>query len=82
MEKENLPKTLGQRCRAARKMKGMTQNDLAMKINMTSQNISKLEKEGIRDVVTEMNISEALGCSLREDAIDKEGTVGEIGKEI
>ena len=82
MEKENLPKTLGQRCRAARKMKGMTQNELAMKINMTSQNISKLEKEGIRDVVTEMSISEALGCSLREDAIDKEGTVGEIGKEI
>ncbi|MCR5604502.1 MAG: helix-turn-helix domain-containing protein, partial [Lachnospiraceae bacterium] len=82
MNDNSLPKFLGDQCRKYRKMKGLTQAELGEMIGTTDQTISNYETSGISRVETEAEISKALGVNLRDDVADKEGNVGEVGKEI
>lgn len=82
MEDKILSVFLGEQCRKYRKMRGLTQEDLAEKLNTTAQTISNYERSGIRDVDVEEQIASILKVNLREETADKEGTVGEVGKEL
>lgn len=82
MDNKTLSVFLGEQCRKYRKMCGMTQEDLAEKMNTSVQTISNYERNGIKDVEVEEEIASILGKNLREKTADKEGTVGEVGKEI
>lgn len=73
---------IGTRCRRFRSTLGWTQKDLADAIGTTPQNISKYEKEGIHDIDIIEALSAALGYDLTSDEMDREGQLGEIGKEI
>ncbi|WP_051200782.1 helix-turn-helix domain-containing protein [Butyrivibrio sp. XPD2002] len=73
---------MGIRCRQIRMVKGMSQRELAEKLNVTPQTVSKWEKEGIPNLDNIYAISDALGQNLLDDQIDQEGSVGEVGKEI
>lgn len=82
MSKQNLPVFLGNQLRKYRRMQNITQEKFAEMLGTTAQTISNYERSGIKDVEVEEEISKALGRSLREDLADKEGEVGEVGKEI
>ncbi len=82
MNEISLPEFLGNQCRKYRRMRGLTQAQLGDLIGVTEQSISNYETNGISKVEIEDTISKALGVNLREDAADKEGIVGEVGKEI
>ena len=82
MEKETTSKILGQRLRKFRIAHGWSQADLAEKANTSSQNISKLEREGIKSTDDINLYSDLLGTDLWKNEIDTEGPVGEIGMEI
>ena len=75
-------KECGIRCRQIRMSKGMSQQALAEKINVTPAAISKWEKEGISNIDHIMKISNALGQDITSDQFDQEGSLGEVGKEI
>ena len=75
-------KECGIRCRQIRMSKGMSQQALAEKINVTPAAISKWEKEGISNIDHIMKISNALGQDITSDQFDQEGALGEVGKEI
>ena len=82
MSEERLSISLGRNLKKYRKMKGLTQEDLARDMNTTFQTISNYECKGITDVDVERELSRVLGVDLRENIADKEGIVGEVGKEI
>lgn len=82
MSEERLSISLGRNLKKYRKMKGLTQEDLAIDMNTTYQTISNYECKGITDVDVERELSRVLGVDLRENIADKEGIVGEVGKEI
>jgi len=82
MSEKNLSTFLGEQCRKYRKIQGLTQEELAVRLNTTAQTVSNYERQGIKDVDTEEAVAKALGVNLREETADKEGTVGEVGKEI
>ena len=73
---------IGQRCRRMRQVQGISQQDLAKKLNTTPQNISRYETQGISNIDVIQKASEVLGHDLLQDEMDTEGTVGEIGIEI
>ena len=75
-------KECGIRCRQIRMSKGMSQQALAEKINVTPAAISKWEKEGISNIDYIMTISNVLGQDITSDQFDQEGALGEVGKEI
>ena len=79
---EDMAMEIGQRCRRVRMAHGLSQQALADLAGTTAQNISKYEKNGISDIFWIKKLSELLGTDLQNDEIDKEGSVGEIGKEI
>lgn len=81
-ENRDYSKECGIRCRQIRMSKGMSQQALAEKINVTPAAISKWEKEGITNIDHIMNISNALGQDITSDQFDQEGSLGEVGKEI
>lgn len=60
----------------------MSQQELADKAHTTFQNISKLEREGVKNIDDIKLFSRILGTNLLEEEIDVEGSVGEIGMEI
>lgn len=72
----------GVRCRQIRMSKGMSQQQLAEKMNVTSAAVSKWEKEGISNIDHIKKISDVLGQDITADQLDQEGSIGEIGKEI
>lgn len=82
MKQKNISTFLGEQCRKYRKILGITQEELAEKMNTTPQTISNYERMGIKDVDVEKEISSILGVDLREDTEDNEGEPGELGKEI
>ncbi len=82
MKQNNISTFLGEQCRKYRKILGITQEELAEKMNTTPQTISNYERMGIKDVDIEKEISSILGVNLREETEDNEGTPGELGKEI
>lgn len=82
MSEINTSKFLGEQLTYYRKRKGLTQGKLAELMHTTPQTISNYERLGIKDTDVEGEISHALGVNLREKPADKEGTVGEVGKEI
>lgn len=66
-EKENEAKNLGERLSAARKAKGLTQDDFAKKLDVTPQAISKWENSlSCPDILLLPKISEILGISIEE----------------
>lgn len=82
MKQNNISTFLGEQCRKYRKILGITQEELAEKMNTTPQTISNYERQGIKDVDVEREISSILGVNLREETEDNEGEPGELGKEI
>lgn len=82
MSEKSISIFLGEQLRHYRKQKGWTQEELAEKANTTAQTISNYERFGIKDTDIEAELSRILGKNLRERAEDREGTVGEVGKEI
>ncbi len=72
----------GVRCRQIRMAKGMSQQQLADMLHVSSAAISKWEKEGISDINNIMKLSDALGQDIMADQFDQEGSIGEVGKEI
>lgn len=82
MDNKEYAKECGLRLRRIRMAKNMSQQELADKMFTTPQNVSKWEKEGIRDIDTIKNISGILGQDLLSDERNEEGVVGEIGKHI
>lgn len=81
-ENRNYAKECGIRCRQIRMSKGMSQQALADKINVTAAAISKWEKEGIANIDQIMRISNALGQDITADQFDQDGAISEVGKEI
>lgn len=73
---------IGQRLRRYRNLMGLSQKNLADLIATTPQNISKYEKEGLRDIEAIQRLSAALGHDLLTDERDEEGEIGEVGQEI
>ena len=73
---------VGLRIKNARAAKGWSQAELAEKVETTSQNISKFEKNGLSDMNWIATIGNVLDVDLLENTIDVEGSVGEIGREI
>lgn len=66
-EKTAPPETLGERFAAARKIKGLTQDDLAKYLDVTPQAISKWENNlSCPDILLLPKISEILGISIEE----------------
>ena len=66
-EKAAPPETLGERFAAARKIKGLTQDDLAKYLDVTPQAISKWENNlSCPDILLLPKISEILGISIEE----------------
>ena len=58
---------LGKRIAAARKGAGLTQNDLALKVGVTAQAVSKWERgNACPDIAILDEIADALGMSLIE----------------
>jgi tellurite methyltransferase len=58
---------LGKRIAAARKGAGLTQNDLALKVGVTAQAVSKWERgNACPDIAILDEIADALGISLIE----------------
>lgn len=82
MKQKNISTFLGEQCRKYRKILGITQEELAEKMNTTPQTISNYERMGIKDVDVENEISSILGVDLREETEENEGEPGELGKEI
>ncbi len=82
MEERDFAREYGNRCRQIRQAKGISQQNLADKMNTTPQNISKWERDGISNVNTVMQLSRILGQDITSDQIDQEGVVGEVGQEI
>lgn len=82
MNEKNVSVSLGERLRFCRKQAGLTLEQLAEMANTTPQTISNYEKKGITNTDVEAELSRILGKSLRDKPEDKEGTVGEVGKEI
>lgn len=82
MNEKDYAREYGNRCRQIRQAKGLSQQDLADRMHTTPQNVSKWERDGIRDVNTVMQLSDVLGQDITSDQIDQEGVVGEIGKDI
>ncbi len=81
-EVRNYARECGIRCRQIRMAKGMSQQQLADKMNVTAAAISKWEKEGINNIDQIMRLSDILRQDITADQLDQEGTVGEVGKEI
>lgn len=81
-EKRDYSKECGIRCRQIRMSKGMSQQVLAEKMNVTPAAISKWEKEGISNIDYIMKLSDALGQDITADQFDQEGVIGEVGREI
>jgi transcriptional regulator with XRE-family HTH domain len=81
-ENRDYSKECGIRCRQIRMSKGMSQQALAEKVNVTPAAISKWEKEGISNIDHIMKLSNALGQDITSDQFDQEGAIGEVGKEI
>jgi len=66
-EKAKEPVTLGERLSAARKAKGLTQDDFAKHLDVTPQAISKWENNlSCPDILLLPKISEILGVSIEE----------------
>ncbi|MBQ6899006.1 MAG: helix-turn-helix transcriptional regulator [Clostridia bacterium] len=66
-EKNETPGTLGERLAAARKAKGLTQDDFAKHLDVTPQAISKWENNlSCPDILLLPKISEILGVSIEE----------------
>ncbi|MCR4901316.1 MAG: helix-turn-helix domain-containing protein [Butyrivibrio sp.] len=82
MEFKDYAKECGIRCRQIRMAKGMSQQQLADKINVSAAAISKWEKYGVGEINNIHLLSDALGQNIQDDQIDQEGAVGEVGKEI
>lgn len=82
--KENIDKAkeIGDRLRRVRMAQGKSQQQVADFMNTTPQNVSKWENNGVHDIDIIARLSEYLGQDLQSDEQDKEGTVGEVGKEI
>ena len=57
MKQNNISSFLGEQCRKYRKILGITQEELAEKMNTTPQTISNYERQGIKDVDVEREIS-------------------------
>lgn len=72
----------GVRCRQIRMAKGMSQQQLAEKMSVTSAAVSKWEKEGISNIDHIKRISDVLGQDITADQLEQEGAIGEVGKEI
>ena len=79
---EDMAMEVGHRCRRVRMAQGLSQQQLADLAETTPQNISKYEKSGISDIFWIKKLSGILGTNLLDDETDREGTVGEVGKEI
>lgn len=82
MKEINPSEEIGKRLRKFRQAKGLTQLDVAKAFGTTAQHISQFEKEGIKYYDDIQRMSEILGCDLTSNENDKEGMLGEIGKEI
>lgn len=82
MEVRDFALEYGNRCRQIRQAKGISQEKLGELLGTTGQNVSRMEKNGIKNVNDLMRISEVLGQDVTADQIDQEGSVGEIGQEI
>jgi len=78
----NEAKEIGLRCRRLRMAKGMSQEQLAEKLNTVPQTISKYENIGVTNIETIRRLSEVLGHNLLTSERDTEGVIGEIGKHI
>lgn len=78
----SLAQMCGNRCKSIRMVKGMTQQELAEKLNVTAAAVSKWEKDGVSHIDQIKAISDALGQDITADQFDQEGTVGAVGKEI
>lgn len=85
VEKHFDKEKVGEILKRKREAAGMTQEQVAEKINTTRQNVAKIEKTGTNNMEMIESYCEVYHCELYEffqDSYDVEGTVGEIGKEI
>lgn len=82
MDNKTIAIRCGERLRRVRQALGMSQEELANKMFISPQAISKYEKSGISDIDVIKKFSEIMGQDLLSDEIDSEGEVGEIGREI
>ena len=82
MDHKTIAIKCGERLRRIRQALGMSQEELANKMYISPQAISKYEKNGISDIDVIKKISDVLGQDLLSDEMDAEGEVGEIGREI
>ncbi|WP_074790902.1 helix-turn-helix domain-containing protein [Pseudobutyrivibrio ruminis] len=71
---------LGEQCRKYRKILGITQEELAEKMNTTPQTISNYERMGIKDVDVENEISSILGVDLSEET--EENGLADLVREV
>jgi transcriptional regulator with XRE-family HTH domain len=73
MQKEAKSMTFGQRLRQIRENKGITQKELAEKLNVTFQTISKWENSVTEpDISTIKEIAKLLNCSIEQLFNDSE----------
>ena len=72
----------GVRCKQIRMSKGMSQKELADKMNVSPQLVSKWENSGISNYDTIIRLSNILGQDITSDQINQDCSVSEIGKEI
>lgn len=82
MDNKTIATKCGERLRRVRQALGMSQEELANRMYISPQAISKYEKNGISDIDVIKKLSDVLGQDLLSDEIDAEGEVGEIGREI
>lgn len=82
MANKTIATKCGERLRRVRQALGMSQEELANRMYISPQAISKYEKNGISDIDVIKKLSDVLGQDLLSDEIDAEGEVGEIGREI
>ena len=72
-------KTLGKKISEVRKLHGMTQEELAVKLNVTSQAVSKWENDlSIPDLPTLIELSDLFHISLDELVKQKEALAAPI----
>ena len=75
-------KTLGKKISEYRKLRGMTQEDLAVKLNVTSQAVSKWENDlSIPDLPLLIELSDLFHVSLDELVKHKENNVPVVVEE-
>lgn len=74
-------KTLGKKISEVRKLHGMTQEELAVKLNVTSQAVSKWENDlSIPDLPTLIELSDLFHISLDELVKQKETLAANVIK--